>query len=664
MITLRLGARHTEAHEAAALAESLKKFDGACDNVWLQTLYGYPTMEEHKKAADNFKKAAKIFRDAGIEVSFQVSNTIGHGEYMKSRSFAGLKYPGSKVQYMVGPDGAVSPYCFCWFGEQFRQYIYESVQMYAEVKPESVWIDDDLRGGNHAPVEYGCYCDDCIARFNTKYGSNFSREELVNEINYGDVIWRERYIEQIRQGMAEVAAVVTKAVHSVSPETVMAYQTARDTSYTGSDMNHVFDKMKEITSYAPRIRPGGGFYCDKEPRGMIKKALLLNYTNNYAPDYVVEKWAEVENTPDVMFGKSMEGMCKESSLYLAYGCTGLTYAAIMSPYEHLSEYERIFKWLSLYRPFWEKIVAHNRNTSCSGVCVYPTKDGHKKPLSKGQEAFSWCTAFPYRGKELATCGIPISHDTQNARVYMIDSEMADYLSDEDIEFLLAHPVVTDGHAVQKLLDRGYENRIPLTIGDVKSDNVAEYFSSHAVCGKYAGDHWEESFFSGVSMKPCTVTGGEPLGEFVDNITQEKCGQTGSICQTFDTDGNPLSKWAVFGYCVWKDVISSGKRYQILHAIDAVSNHSLPAILENNDQMVVIPRADKNGKTVSVALMSCCIGESEELILKVRNPIGNQFSYITAKGTVMKADAEQKENEWIVKLPSVGPWEMIVLLIEQ
>ena len=142
---------------------------------------------------------------------------------------------------------------------------------------------------------------------------------------------------------------------------------------------------------------------------MIKKALLLNYTNNYAPDYVVEKWAEVENTPDVMFGKSMEGMCKESSLYLAYGCTGLTYAAIMSPYEHLSEYERIFKWLSLYRPFWEKIAAHNRNTSCSGVCVYPTKDGHKKPLSKGQEAFSWCTAFPYRGKELATCGIPISH---------------------------------------------------------------------------------------------------------------------------------------------------------------------------------------------------------------------------------------------------------------
>ena len=38
MITLRLGARHTEAHEAAALAESLKKFDGACDNVWLTTI--------------------------------------------------------------------------------------------------------------------------------------------------------------------------------------------------------------------------------------------------------------------------------------------------------------------------------------------------------------------------------------------------------------------------------------------------------------------------------------------------------------------------------------------------------------------------------------------------------------------------------------------------
>lgn len=50
---------------------------------------------------------------------------------------------------------------------------------------------------NHDPVRYGCFCDDCVARFNKKYGMSFSREELVRNINDNTDI-RKMYVEFVR----------------------------------------------------------------------------------------------------------------------------------------------------------------------------------------------------------------------------------------------------------------------------------------------------------------------------------------------------------------------------------------------------------------------------------------------------------------------------------
>lgn len=67
---------------------------------------------------------------------------------------------------MVGPNGTVADYCFCWNDKHFREYVLEEIREYARLKPYCVWMDDDLRANNHAPVNFGCFCDDCIARFN------------------------------------------------------------------------------------------------------------------------------------------------------------------------------------------------------------------------------------------------------------------------------------------------------------------------------------------------------------------------------------------------------------------------------------------------------------------------------------------------------------------
>ena len=171
----------------------IQKHPGSCDDVWLTTAVGYPSREEHKRYAAELCGVAEKFRAAGISVSLQVANTLGHGLYMCTYDCTGLVYDGSPVEHMVGADGTAAELSFCPRGKHFRAYIAETLSYYAPIQPQILWVDDDFRLPNHKPVEFGCFCEDCLAAFNARYGASFSREDLVREILYAkDTAWREK----------------------------------------------------------------------------------------------------------------------------------------------------------------------------------------------------------------------------------------------------------------------------------------------------------------------------------------------------------------------------------------------------------------------------------------------------------------------------------------
>lgn len=78
---------------------------------------------------------------------------------------------------------------------------------------------------NYDPVRYGCFCDDCVARFNKKYGMSFSREELVRNINDITDI-RKMYVEFVRGSIGDFAFFLSDAVHSASPDSTIGFQPA------------------------------------------------------------------------------------------------------------------------------------------------------------------------------------------------------------------------------------------------------------------------------------------------------------------------------------------------------------------------------------------------------------------------------------------------------
>ncbi len=665
MFDLRLNMRYVDPTNAKVLIQTIEKNPGCCDTVWFNTLYGYPEVSTHCQEAEKINQVAEMFRKSGIAVSLQISNTLGHGAYMAAKDCSGLVYEGSNAENMVGPDGTMASYCFCYYGENFRRYLIESIKPYMKIKPQTVWTDDDLRPTNHSPVKIGCYCDDCIRRFNNTYHTNFSREELVHEINFGDLIWRERYIRQIRQGMEEITALICRTVLEESPESSMGREYGRFLNYLGEDENCVFEAMHTVTGRNVKARPGGGFYNDKNPLEMLDKAMGINYQNSLIPSYVTQNYAEIESTPDVTFGKSIEGTCKEGTLYLAYGCTGLTFATMNNGEEYDTYNERMLSMYAKYRPYWDKLVQYSAETKCGGVAIYSSVNSYKRKLKSGDPDFAWMNLPGIFDVAQMRIGLPLSYDKSSTQVWLLLEDMVDGLDDVDIEELLRKPVLATGQAAMKLIERGYGRQLGVSV--VKEDNIRgkrEIFTDHPVNHGIVDDYCVESYFAyhgnrGVCMLTGSRDGVEPLGYIVEDKTQKNLGIANAIIRVQDLEGNVTSRWAIFGYC-FRDIVGAKKRDQILRAVDLICDNQLPAILKTAEQVVVIPRVDEAGRTCSVSLQNCSIGTTGELELVVRNPRGTDFTIMTVKGARAPMDVRCERDGYVLMLPPIGAWDMLTV----
>ena len=130
MLTQRLGSETQK--DPAFLAEliaAIQAHPGSCDEVWLATDYGFPSMETHRASAEALGKIAEKFRAIGVRVSLQLSNSLGHGQYMSARDCSGLVYEGSPAENMVGHRGERADYCFCWRGAHVREYVRQELSL-------------------------------------------------------------------------------------------------------------------------------------------------------------------------------------------------------------------------------------------------------------------------------------------------------------------------------------------------------------------------------------------------------------------------------------------------------------------------------------------------------------------------------------------------------
>ena len=665
----RFGCRYEDAYVDAYI-EQMVKYPGSCDNVWLPTSYNYPTLEEHRRFADFWKRSAEKLRAAGISVSLQLSNSLGHGDrpYGNCR---GLIFEGSPVELMVGHDGVQAITCFCPRGKFFGEYVATSLSYYAELAPEYIWIDDDFRAKGHGRVKFGCFCENCIAAFNEKHGTDMTREELVEKVLYGELSWREKWIAFTREGLQLLVKKLADAVHKVSPKTLFCYQHGPYGAYTGYSLDFVFDAMLEANGGIPPCsRPGGGTYDDHDPNKVIKKANMLSHQNAMLPSYVKRKAPEIENLPFNAFGKSPAGTAFETSAYLAYGNTDMSYSMIMRDNEPMEWYGKFFKLFSEHRPYWDRLANDNLHTRQAGIRYYMTEAVWQKTLAEG-ESFAELNVEPFNEiQDLSRDAIPYVYDRTEQSVLFLHPEVAKHISREELDWLRTRPVITDGETIDILQQRGFDFGVECTrLEDNVAQMLGEHFCEHPLKPKER-EGYTTSIYGRGRMTRYTMRmpeGSEILADYAPSLPEYPALFAGDAHPYGVAEGiismETGAKWAVLGYCPWRGNLPSCKRDMLLDIADYISGNALPARLVTPFPAVLLPRKNEEGKVSCVSLINCTVGASEEMELMIRNPKGERFTFMSQYDGTCELAYRKQGEDYIVTAPSVSAWSVATVFAE-
>ena len=667
-IVQRIGGRGFSGDRLEEFIKTIKKHPNSMNAVWLNTRYGYPSLDDHKEYANTLAQMAKALRAEDISVDLQLSNSIGHGEYMSKLDCSALVCEGSPVRMMVGHDGVVANYSFCWNDKYFREYNRELVKYYVSaIRPGEFWIDDDLRAWNHAPVSFGCYCDHCISKFNQKYGYSFDREALVEAFLHGDVKVRERYITQIREDIASFTRELCEVVKEHSPETVISLQNCANGPYTGYGHDYIFDTMYDVTGYAPSYRPGGGTYNDHNPNQIIEKSYFLAWQNSMLPDYVKRIYPEIENTPDTAMGKTMAGTAFESTVYLASGMTDLSYAMLGDINEPLEFFEEGFELFSKQNAYWERLAKVSLNSKDDGICFAASKKLHLRTLADSDDMYSF-NAEHYSGANiLLRNGLPLTYRDANA--YILHPEAAKQMSRDELADLLSLNVLTDAETVEYMQSLGIDLGFKLVRATTAQSLVAnEIYTDHAVNKGYH-DSFSPSFFTAGRNNKYFMLGipkdCEVLGYYdKDMICAPACDDPelpfgyATVAMRTAEGG----KWAVMACDLWKGIVPSTQRTRVLNIIDYIGG-GMPAKILTPVQAVLMPRTDANGNTVSASVINCTIGAEKNIELLIRRPAAKRFYFMSQYNGECELCARKSEDGYIVTIPEICAWSVGTVFCE-
>ncbi len=373
LMQIRLQGGHTR--DDAQWAKTFGVLKGnrtVCDEVWLSTGQGCPTLDWARDHARRLVGYADQLRSVGIVPSLQFQATLGHADhiFIREEGAEGKTWGG-----FTGRGGTECRFCGCPRQPGFLAYYREAARLYAACRPAYVWIDDDLRISNHgigSPGEMegngwiGCWCKTCIAAFNAETGGSWTRETL-DEAMKGDSALYDRWEKFSFDGIVAIARMMAAEIHKVSPETRLAYQHG---PYRNDSQLAVYRALREATGGLPvGGRLGGGGWYDYDPNGQMEKAFEAARQRRVLgdPEWVASWCAEIETWPRTFSSRTAQGILNEALASLAVGVNCLS-LFIMDPAFETEEWyaENLLEPLAAERPLLEAYRRDSEGTVPAG----------------------------------------------------------------------------------------------------------------------------------------------------------------------------------------------------------------------------------------------------------------------------------------------------------
>ena len=438
---------------------------------------------------DTIKVARKILDRAGITVSLNPWMTVLHCD-------RGRRFPkGRRFQPQVSPSGRRSRACASFVDPAWQRYVFNLYGRFAKLGFRVLWVEDDFRYHNHAPLDWGGGFEPAmLARFSRKAGRQVTRQRLLRAILKPGPPhpWRKLWMATWREVQIEVAKGLAAAVAKCRPSgfrSRLGLMSSHPSTHSveGRDWQACFESLRVGKDTAVH-RPHFAGYSEAPGRHKTYSIMMLDIQKRFRPSDA-EVAPEIENFPFTRWSKSDALTWAEMAMCQFHGSDALLLDLFPFSGNRASAEPAIGELLDRSRPGLEWIAARfPKSLATTGVYLPWPQDAQERVRTWAGRSMYELNASPLDpGEFLLPNGIPVTFSPQP--VSAVFGSLAWALSDAEWRERLAAGVLLDADSAAILCQRGWSDLIGVRVGGIagrEDDSYALEVVTTARAGVPAG----------------------------------------------------------------------------------------------------------------------------------------------------------------------------------
>lgn len=429
---------------------------------------GHETLREIQEWIDRSRPYRNRLRQLGIAVSLNPWHTLLHSD-----SGRVLK-PNQTWQTMVDPQGIAAKAVVCPLDPNWQTYYLDTLRLYAKEDFRVVWIDDDIRYHNHAPLDWGgCFCDRHIEAFGQRIGKPITRSKVVQAcLSAGDphpwrAIWLDLWQEQQLAFLSKCRSVLEQGgVKMGLMSSLVEAHSAEGRRWT--EWWSVFSPTSTL-EHRPHFWGYNSATSAQLPQAMAQLDQIISLqpkNTNTAP--------EIENFPYGRWNKSYRETFAQMSLAVVFGAKTLNISLYDFMGNDPANSPSNATFLRNAKPALDQLSDHlSTGFESMGIGLPWSENTGRKVQTQPNAKWDDLQPAP-RGwaNWLGAAGVAFSAKDQPVNALAGSSVWG--ISDENIQKLLARSLLIDGEAAEILFRCGYGQEIGLIHAERRAQQQTLY----------------------------------------------------------------------------------------------------------------------------------------------------------------------------------------------
>ncbi|MFC8127183.1 hypothetical protein [Streptomyces sp. NPDC057302] len=414
---------------------------------------GHLAAEQELSWYETVAQAREVLSAGGVDVSLNPWVTVGHADRGRRDrlGFAPMVSPTGK------PAAAQASFaCPTW-----RSWLYAHYGRFAQLGFRVLWVEDDFRFHNHAPLDWGGGFEPLMMeRLSRLAGQEVTRDEVVAAVTRPGPPhpWRALLQQVWHTAQLEVAEGLAQAVREHSAgRSQLGLMSSNPSAHSveGRDWDALFNALsiERRVTQRPHFAP----YSDAPARSLSAALWSLEAQRVLRPPHVACE-PEIENWPHTAWSKSDTQTWSEMVTAQLCGSDALLLNVHPSSAERAEQFPRVDALLRRSRPALDWFAARRTEQAVPIGVGLPWRPDTAAHLTTVEGTLQELAADPTATADyLLGYGVPVTAGP--SPVQALFGRCTDAFSDDELHTMLRGGLLLDGEAALRLTDRGFADLI-------------------------------------------------------------------------------------------------------------------------------------------------------------------------------------------------------------